>query len=120
MKMEVCILGEKQSVAREIASIVGATNREEGFLYGNGYTVTWALGHLVTLAMPEDYGFAGFVKENLPIIPETFMLKPRQIKDGKAYKPDGGALRQLKVIKQLFDRCDKIIVATDAGRDYPK
>ena len=75
-------------MARSIAAIVGADNQEDGFLYGNGYTVTWALGHLVTFAMPEDYGFSGFVKENLPIIPETFILKPRQIKKGKTYKPD--------------------------------
>ena len=114
------ILSEKPSVAREIAAIVGATEKEDGFLFGNGYTVTWALGHLVTLAMPEDYGFTGFVRENLPIIPETFILKPRQIKEGKEYKPDGGALKQLKVIKQLFEKCSSIIVATDAGRDYPK
>jgi DNA topoisomerase-3 len=79
--------------------------------------VTWALGHLVQSAMPEDYGFVGFVKENLPIIPETFILKPRQIKDGKEYKADGGALKQLKIIKHVFDSCDKIIVATDAGRE---
>jgi DNA topoisomerase-3 len=112
-----CILSEKPSVARSIAAIVGATNREDGFLSGNGYTVTWALGHLVGLAMPEDYGFAGFVRENLPIIPETFILKPRQVREGKEYKPDGGALKQLKVINRLFDKCDKIIVATDAGRE---
>jgi DNA topoisomerase-3 len=112
-----CILSEKPSVARSIANIVGATNREDGFLYGNGYTVTWALGHLVQLAMPEDYGFAGFVREQLPIIPETFILKPRQVRDGKVYKPDGGALHQLKIIKRLFEKCDRIIVATDAGRE---
>ena len=115
--MKTAIIAEKPSVAREIAAIVGATNREEGFLQGNGYLVTWALGHLVQLAMPEDYGFAGFVKENLPIIPETFKLIPRQVKDGKEYKADTGALKQLKVIKHVFDSCDKIIVATDAGRE---
>jgi DNA topoisomerase-3 len=86
-------------------------------LSGNDYLVTWALGHLVQPAMPEDYGFSGFVRENLPIIPENFILKPRQIKEGKEYKPDGGALRQLKIIKHVFDSCDKIIVATDAGRE---
>ena len=115
--MKTCIICEKPSVAREIAAIAGATNKEDGFLYGNGYTVTWALGHLLQLAMPDDYGFAGFVRESLPIIPKPFILKPRQIKDGKEYKPDGGALRQLKIIGQLFNRCDKIIVASDAGRE---
>ena len=115
--MKTAIIAEKPSVAREIASIVGANHKEDGFLSGNNYMVTWALGHLVQLAMPEDYGFSGFVRENLPIIPETFVLKPRQIKEGKQYKPDGGALRQLKIIKHVFDSCDKIIVATDAGRE---
>jgi DNA topoisomerase-3 len=114
--MKISILAEKPSVAREIASIVGANNKEDGFLTGNNYMVTWALGHLVQLAMPEDYGFTGFVKENLPIIPETFILKPRQIKDGKEYKTDSGALRQLKIINHVFDSCDRIIVATNAGR----
>jgi DNA topoisomerase-3 len=118
--MKICILSEKPSVAREIAAIVGATKKEDGFLHGNGYMVTWALGHLVQLAMPEEYGFQGFVRENLPIIPETFKLVPRQVKDGKEYKPDASALRQLKIIKHVFDSCDRIIVATDSGRDYPK
>jgi DNA topoisomerase-3 len=115
--MKTAIIAEKPSVAREIAAIVGASHKEDGFLSGNNYMVTWALGHLVQPAMPEDYGFSGFVKENLPIIPETFILKPRQIRDGKEYKPDAGALKQLKVIKHVFDSCDKIIVATDAGRE---
>jgi len=115
--MKTAIIAEKPSVAREIAAIVGATSKEDGFLQGNNYMVTWAFGHLVQLAMPEEYGFAGFVKDNLPIIPETFKLIPRQVKDGKEYKPDGGALKQLKVIKQVFDSCDRIIVATDAGRE---
>jgi DNA topoisomerase-3 len=115
--MKICILAEKPSVAREIAAIVGANNREDGFLHGNNYMVTWALGHLIQLAMPEDYGFQGFVRENLPIIPETFILKPRQVREGKEYKPDGGALKQLKIIKHVFDSCDRIIVSTDAGRE---
>jgi DNA topoisomerase-3 len=115
--MKTAVIAEKPSVAREIAAIVGASHKEDGFLSGNNYMVTWALGHLVQPAMPEDYGFVGFVRENLPIIPETFLLKPRQIKDGKEYKPDGGALKQLKIIKHVFDSCDKIIVATDAGRE---
>ncbi|MDR0874151.1 MAG: DNA topoisomerase 3 [Prevotellaceae bacterium] len=115
--MKTAIIAEKPSVAREIAAIVGASSKEDGFMYGNGYMVTYAFGHLVQLALPEDYGFAGFVRENLPIIPETFVLKPRQIREGKEYKPDIGALKQLKVIKHVFDSCDKIIVATDAGRE---
>jgi DNA topoisomerase-3 len=115
--MKICILCEKPSVAREIAAIVGATRKEDGFLHGAGYTVTWAFGHLVQLAMPEEYGFQGFVRENLPIIPETFKLVPRQVKEGREYKPDSGALRQLKIIRHAFDGCDRIIVATDSGRE---
>jgi DNA topoisomerase-3 len=115
--MKTGLITEKPSVAREIAAIVGANNKEDGFLHGNNYMVTWAFGHLIQLAMPEEYGFQGFVRENLPIIPETFKLVPRQVKDGKEYKPDAGALRQLKIIKHVFDSCDRIIVATDAGRE---
>lgn len=113
----IAIIAEKPSVAREVANIVGAKTKEDGYISGNGYLVTWALGHLITLAMPEDYGFTGFNREHLPIIPETFQLIPRQVKAEKGYKPDGGALKQLKVIKTVFEQCDKIIVATDAGRE---
>jgi DNA topoisomerase-3 len=49
-------LAEKPSVGKELATVLGANNKEDGFLHGNGYMVTWAMGHLVTLAMPEDYG----------------------------------------------------------------
>lgn len=111
------IIAEKPSVAREIAAIVGASKKEDGYLEGNGYLVTWALGHLVGLAMPEAYGFTGFQRENLPIIPESFQLVPRQVKADKGYKADPGALKQLKVIQSVFNRCDRIIVATDAGRE---
>ena len=114
--MKVCI-AEKPSVAREIAAIVGATSKKDGYLEGNGYAVTWALGHLVALAMPEAYGFTGFKRENLPILPKEFILQPRQIKEGKEYKADPGALKQLKVIKELFSRADRITVMTDAGRE---
>lgn len=111
------IIAEKPSVARDIAAIVGADNRKEGYLEGGGYAVTWAFGHLVGLAMPADYGITGFQAENLPILPATFKLIPRQIKDGKEYKPDPGVLKQLKIIGELFDKCERIVVATDAGRE---
>ena len=111
------IIAEKPSVARDIAAIVGATSKKDGYMEGGGYAVTWAFGHLVGLAMPEAYGFAGFKRENLPILPQEFTLIPRQIKEGKEYKSDPGALKQLKVIKELFSRADEIIVATDAGRE---
>lgn len=111
------IIAEKPSVARDIAAIVGADNRKEGYLEGGGYAVTWAFGHLVGLAMPADYGITGFQAEKLPILPATFKLIPRQIKEGKEYKPDPGVLKQLKIIGELFDKCERIVVATDAGRE---
>jgi DNA topoisomerase-3 len=54
------IIAEKPSVARDIAGIVGASSRKDGYLEGNGYSVTWTFGHLVGLAMPEQYGITGF------------------------------------------------------------
>jgi len=111
------IIAEKPSVAREIARIVGATKREEGYFEGGGYAVTWAFGHLVQPAMPEAYGIKGFHKENLPILPPVFTLIPRQIKEGKGYKADAVAVAQLKVIEKLFKAAEGIIVATDAGRE---
>ena len=111
------IIAEKPSVAREIARIVGATKREEGYFEGGGYAVTWAFGHLVQLAMPDGYGIRGFVRDNLPVIPETFTLIPRQVKTEKGYKPDSGVTTQIKVITSLFNKSEQIIVATDAGRE---
>ena len=111
------IIAEKPSVAREIARIVGATKREEGYFEGGGYAVTWAFGHLVQLAMPDGYGIRGFVRDNLPVIPETFTLVPRQAKAEKGYKPDSGVTAQIKVIARLFNGSEQIVVATDAGRE---
>lgn len=111
------IIAEKPSVARDIALIVGARERKDGYMEGGGYAVTWGFGHLVGLAMPEAYGFTGFRRENLPIIPERFQLVPRQVKDGKQYKDDPGAVKQLAVIRELFNQSESIICATDAGRE---
>ena len=111
------IIAEKPFVAREIARIVGATKREEGYFEGGGYAVTWAFGHLVQLAMPDGYGVREFVRDNLPVIPETFTLIPRQVKTEKGYKPDSGVTTQIKVITSLFNKSEQIIVATDAGRE---
>ena len=113
----IALIAEKPSVAKDIARIIGATQRNDGYLSGNGYMVTWAFGHLIQLAMPEAYGVANFRRESLPIIPADFQLIPRQVKAEKGYKADPGVLKQLKVIKEVFDQCDRIIVATDAGRE---
>ena len=111
------IIAEKPSVAREIARIVGATKREEGYFEGGGYAVTWAFGHLVQLAMPDGYSIRGFVRDNLPVIPDTFTLVPRQVKTEKGYKPDSGVVTQIKTVTRLFKESEQIIVATDAGRE---
>ena len=79
--------------------------------------MTWAFGHLVQLAMPDGYGIRGFVRDNLPVIPETFTLIPRQTKTEKGYKPDSGVTAQIKVIARLFNGSEQIVVATDAGRE---
>ena len=115
--MTTCIIAEKPSVARDIARIVGANNKQDGYLEGNGYIVTWAMGHLITLAMPEEYGFTAYKAEDLPIRPLPFQLIVRQIRKDKEYISDPAALKQLKVIRSCFDRADRIIVATDAGRE---
>lgn len=111
------VIAEKPSVAREIATILGATEKKEGFLTGNGFYVTWAFGHLVALGMPEDYGISGFQRESLPMLPNPFLLTVRKIKKGKSYVPDNGALKQLKIIEQVISKSESIIVATDAGRE---
>ena len=96
------IIAEKPSVAREIARIVGATKREEGYFEGG---------------MPDGYGIRGFVRDNLPVIPDTFTLVPRQVKTDKGYKPDSGVVSQIKTVTRLFKESEQIIVATDAGRE---
>lgn len=104
-------------MARDIALIVGARERKDGYMEGNCYAVTWGFGHLVGLAMPEAYGFTGFRREHLPILPESFRLVPRQVKDGKQYTDDPGAVKQLTIIRELFNKSESIICATDAGRE---
>ena len=115
--MTTCIIAEKPSVARDIARIVGAKSKQDGYLEGNGYLVTWAMGHLIALAMPEAYGFSAYKAEDLPIRPNPFQLVVRQVRKDKEYISDPAALKQLKVIRSCFDKTDRIIVATDAGRE---
>jgi DNA topoisomerase-3 len=104
------ILAEKPSVARELASFLGASARREGYLEGNGYQVTWALGHLATLKEPQDYDPAlkRWTLEALPFVPDRFGIKP--VEEGRARK-------QLAVIRRLFRDADELICATDAGRE---
>ena len=115
--MNICIIAEKPSVARDIARIVGANSKQDGYMEGCGYVVTWAMGHLIALAMPETYGFSAYKAEDLPIRPNPFQLVVRQVRKDKEYISDSAALKQLKVIRSCFDKTDRIIVATDAGRE---
>ena len=115
--MTTCIIAEKPSVARDIARIVGANSKQDGYMEGCGYVVTWAMGHLIALAMPEAYGFSAYKAEDLPIRPNPFLLVVRQVRKDKEYVSDPAALKQLKVIRSCFDKADRIIVATDAGRE---
>ncbi|MBK7883405.1 MAG: DNA topoisomerase 3 [Chitinophagaceae bacterium] len=113
------VIAEKPSVARDLARVLGANKKKEGYLEGEGYCFTWAFGHLIQLAQPESYGYADWSADNLPMLPEKFKLvtnqKYNQAK--KKYEADAGVLKQLNVIKKLFIDCDEIIVATDAGRE---
>ena len=115
--MTTCIIAEKPSVARDIARIVGANSKQDGYMEGCGYVVTWAMGHLIALAMPETYGFSAYKAEDLPIRPNPFQLVVRQVRKDKEYVSDPAALKQLKMIRSCFDKADRIIVATDAGRE---
>ena len=110
----ITIIAEKPSVARQISRVMGAMERKVGYYGGNNYCVTWVFGHLIQLAMPEAYGVTGFRRESLPIIPDVFQLISR--KDAKG-KEDDRVKEQLRVIKNLFEHTEKIIVATDAGRE---
>lgn len=107
------IIAEKPSVGREIAKVFGATTKHEGYLEGKGYTFTWAFGHLLQLAAPQEYGYFGWSVQNLPMLPAKFKLTIRK-QNGKE---DSGAKKQLEIIKKLFDEATEIIVATDAGRE---
>lgn len=113
----ITVLAEKPSVARELATLLGATIKKEGYLEGSGYYVTWALGHLVALGLPEDYGISGFQKESLPILPSPFLLTPRKGTGNERLLPDKRSVKQLVVIGELFKKSESIIVATDAGRE---
>src|SRR6516162_4557947 len=98
------ILAEKPSVARELASFLGATARHDGYYEGRGYQVTWALGHLVTLKEPHDYDPAlkKWSLSTLPFVPERFSLKPID---------ESAARKQLAVVRRLFRSSKEIICA---------
>ena len=68
------IIAEKPSVGRELAKVFGATIRKDGYIEGKGYSFTWAFGHLLQLAPPQEYGFIGWRVQHLPMLPAKFKL----------------------------------------------
>jgi DNA topoisomerase-3 len=111
------VIAEKPSVARELAKVFGATTKKDGYIEGKGYSFTWAFGHLLQLAPPQEYGFIGWRRQHLPMLPAKFKLGIRKIKTKEGMVEDPGVRKQLDIIKKLFDEATEIIVATDAGRE---
>lgn len=113
----IAIVTDKPNVGREIARIVGAHTKENGYMCGNGYMVTWAFGNMISLAMPKDYGIAKVERGSFPLNPAPFRLMVKHVKADTGWIPDINAVLQLKVIDKVFAACDTIIAATDAGRE---
>lgn len=107
--MKVCI-AEKPSVAREIASVLGANTKRDGYYEGNGYAVTYTFGHLCTLKEPNDYKpyWKSWDLNNLPMLPEKFETK---------VVSNSGIQKQFKIVKSLFDKAEVVINCGDAGQE---
>ncbi|UKM66112.1 DNA topoisomerase 3 [Flavobacteriaceae bacterium GSB9] len=107
--MKVCI-AEKPSVAREIAAVLGANTKRDGYFEGNGYAVTYTFGHLCTLKEPNDYKpyWKSWDLNNLPMLPEKFETK---------VVANSGIQKQFKIVKSLFDKAEVIINCGDAGQE---
>ncbi len=108
--MIVCI-AEKPSVAKEIAQVIGAGSRKDGYFEGNGYQVTWTFGHFCTLWPPEDYDekWKRWDLQTLPMLPKHF--------ETKVMTGDSGVTKQFKTIKSLLDKADQVINCGDAGQE---
>ena len=103
------VIAEKPSVAQSIAGVLGANQRNDGYLEGNGYLVSWCIGHLVELAQPTAYGnYEKWRKEDLPILPEKWQ-----------YQITASTKKQFQILQKLMNRSDvdRLICATDAGRE---
>jgi DNA topoisomerase III len=107
--VKVCI-AEKPSVAREIAHILGAKSKKDGYFEGNGYQITWTFGHLCTLKEPQDYDpqLKWWKLHHLPILPQRFGIKEIN---------NSGVEKQLKVITELVTNAEEIINCGDAGQE---
>ncbi len=109
--MTTVVVAEKPSVARDLARVLGATQRGEGCLEGRGYRVTWAVGHLVHFAEPDDYGAAWkgrWSLAQLPMIPVDWRLKTAP-----------STVKQFRIVQKLINAadCTDVVCATDAGRE---
>ena len=104
------VLAEKPSVAQNIAKVLGATKRKDGYIEGNGYIVSWCVGHLVELVPPETYNakYSKWTYNDLPIFPRDWQ-----------YKVSSGTKKQFGILKKLMEREDvaSLVCATDAGRE---
>lgn len=104
------VIAEKPSVAQSIAAVIGATNRNDGYMEGSGYLVSWCVGHLVELAPADAYDekYAKWTYNDLPILPASWQ-----------YSIANGKQKQLKILRELMSRADVdiVTVATDAGRE---
>ncbi|MFC0605675.1 type IA DNA topoisomerase [Winogradskyella pulchriflava] len=107
--MKVCI-AEKPSVAREIAAVLGANTKRDGYFEGNGYAVTYTFGHLCTLYEPSDYKpyWKSWDLNNLPMLPDKFQVK---VADNEGIK------KQFNIVKSLFDKAEVVINCGDAGQE---
>jgi DNA topoisomerase-3 len=107
--MKVCI-AEKPSVAREIANILGANTKRDGYFEGNGYAVTYTFGHLCTLLEPKDYKphWKSWDLNNLPMLPDRFDTK---------VTGDTGIKKQFNIVKSLFEKAELVINCGDAGQE---
>ncbi len=103
------VVAEKPSVARDLAKVLGANQRRDGYLEGNGWQVTWAIGHLVQLKTPDEYDPAlkRWSMDRLPFVPKRFELRPT----------GGDTRHQLEVVADLCKRAEELVCATDAGRE---
>ncbi len=107
--MKLCI-AEKPSVAKDLAAVLGANTRRDGYFEGNGYCVTWTFGHLCTLKEPEDYSpqWKSWSLHSLPILPPKFGIK--LIKNS-------GVEKQFATIEKLVQQCEEVINCGDAGQE---
>src|SRR5438874_9669956 len=107
--MKVCI-AEKPSVARDIAEVLGAKQRKDGYFEGEGYQVTWTFGHFCTLKEPDDYqpSWKFWRLDDLPLIPTNFGIK---LIDNEGVK------KQFGIIEKLIQHCEEVINCGDAGQE---